>query len=884
MTNDELIQEGIEAIQAGKLTVAAAVFATVVKADPSSEQGWYWLGQCCQSREQSEYCYRRVLALNPRNLDARHELDLLTKPTQSPLASNPRKPFENSADALRAVPPPPPVTSPFVYGAEDAFADEPAPGFLAEEALLNQETDPKEETRTTSSPDISPKSGEPEKQPSVPQPKKKSSNAFVWALPLLLLCSLSAVFLYYTGYLNNLSPAKLFSFLAPQPTFYLSPTPVNTALSSKWTVTPILPTWTASPTLIPTPKPTIVYAPAFENHPCDFTIPTGASVKCGYVIVPEDRTDPKSEKVKLAVAVFHSTSNNSQPDPVIFLQGGPGGAAVDMIASAYTEIVVPFLAERDFIVYDQRGTGLSIPALACRELKTTYLDDLRGQVPISSRNMIYDNDFISCHGNMHLQGINLNAYDTENSATDVKDLLRALGYQKVNLYGASYGTRLAQVIMRDYPEIVRSSVVDSVVPIESKLFNEDPAAFEGSLQALFDSCAAEASCHAAYPNLETDFWDLVKKLDAHPVSVTSPRLDGGTLTEDVDGSTLLSVITLGLLKSSTIAPAAQSIYQIKNGDYSTLIAAQSGLPAEFEGISPAVYVQVMCHEHLLATNADQLKADIAAHHEIGDFSRLPFFGTVDDMYKACKAWGAVPPAKGENDPVVSDIPTLVIAGRYDPVTPPAWGKLLASHLKNSYFFEFPANGHCPTFSDNTWCALNMVVDFIHDPTHSPDHSCLDKMAGVKFTTPYTGDPPVKLESTVMPHTKVTISAPTGWPNFNLFGIGDYWRDNSVLDITQMVIVETPYTQSEWLDSLSSKLYGYQGFDAAPVASGIREANGITWDLFTLTSYGRPVDLAMADVAGGSESLIVLLFCHTDEHQALYNTLFLPVLDSATPAK
>jgi pimeloyl-ACP methyl ester carboxylesterase len=555
-----------------------------------------------------------------------------------------------------------------------------------------------------------------------------------------------------------------------------------------------------------------------------------------------------------------------------------------MIAGAYSTIVEPFLAERDFIVYDQRGTGLSIPAMDCEELKTTYLEDIKGQLPISGRNMIYANAFISCHGMMRLRGMNLNAYDTENSAADIKDILSALGYQKVNLYGASYGTRLAQVVMRDYPEIVRSSVVDSVVPIESKLFNEDPAAFDGSLRAMFDSCAADPACHTAYPNLETDFWDLVTKLDTHPVSVTSPRLDGGTLTEDVDGSTLMSTIILGLLKNSIIAPAAQSIYQIKNGDYSTLIAAQTGLPSEFEGIAPGLYVQVMCHEHLLATNADQLKADIAAHHEIGDFSRLPFYGTVDDMYKTCKSWGAVPPAEGENEPVVSDIPTLVLAGKYDPVTPPAWGKLLASHLKNSYFFEFPDNGHCPSFSDNTLCALNMVVAFIHDPTRSPGHACLDRMEAVKFTTPYTGDPPVKLETTYMPHTHVSIKAPTGWPNFSLFGIGDYLRDNSVLDITQMVIVETPYSRNEWLDAFSSKLYGYQGFDAAPVASGMRVANGITWDLYTLTSYGRPVDLAMADVSGGNESLIVLLFCHTDEHQALYDTLFLPVLDSATLAQ
>jgi hypothetical protein len=290
---------------------------------------------------------------------------------------------------------------------------------------------------------------------------------------------------------------------------------------------------------------------------------------------------------------------------------------------------------------------------------------------------------------------------------------------------------------------------------------------------------------------------------------------------------------------------------------------------------------MMCHEHLLATSVEQLAADIANHHGIGDFARLPFFGDVDDLFKTCKSWGTAPPAPDENDPVVSDIPTLVIAGRFDPVTPPIWGKLLASHLKNSYYLEYPAYGHCPTFADGSMCALKTVVAFVHDPTRAPDHSCLEKMAGAQFTVPYTGNPGVKLDTVVMPFSGISIKAPVQWPNYSGFGVGDYWRNESSLDITQMVIAETPLGRAEWLDWLSSKLYGYQGFDGAPSASGVRQANGLTWNLYKITSYGRPVDLAMADIGASGQSLVVLLFCHTDEHEAFYQTLFLPVLDSAT---
>ena len=145
-----------------------------------------------------------------------------------------------------------------------------------------------------------------------------------------------------------------------------------------------------------------------------------------------------------------------------------------MSAAAFSSFVKPFLETRDFITFDQRGTGMSKPTIDCDELEKASKQDLFGQIPASSRNMIFSNAIRSCHGMMTLSGIDLNAFNTTASADDLKDLVTALGYSQVDLYSASYGTRLALVTMRAHPEILRSVVLDSVVPVEAKFYYEDP--------------------------------------------------------------------------------------------------------------------------------------------------------------------------------------------------------------------------------------------------------------------------------------------------------------------------------------------------------------------------------------------------------------------------
>ena len=672
------------------------------------------------------------------------------------------------------------------------------------------------------------------------------------------LCVLSGLFLLFRD--------RLITIAAPvsQPL-----APISTQM-----LPPLLPTATSTivpPMVLPSPLPTVTYTPKFEEAACWFDTDVNTDVRCGYAIVPESRSGDPSDTIRLAVAVFKG--ERSSQTPVIFLQGGPGAEAVQLSMDAYDVLVKPFLKDRDFIVFDQRGTGRSESTLNCAELQKTHKQDIYGMIPAETRKLVYGNSFLSCNALLLAQGVNLNAYTTMESAADLKDILQLLGYNKVHLYGVSYGTRLAQVVMREYPEIVESAVLDSVVPVETNFFKSYPEAIQGGLRTLFETCMINVECNMAYPSLEIVFWDVYKNLNSDPVTLTTSVYPIGTVTETVDGTVFLSTI-LGSIKSSyLIETAPQTIYRVKDGDFSTLIAAQYSLPFAFDDISPGLYISMMCHEHIMATSPQDLES-VSTLPGISSYAWLPFYGDANDVYKSCKSWGATGPVLGENDAVVSDIPSLVISGRFDPTTPPIYGRQLAEHLPNSYYFEFNNQGHVPSVSDSSGCAMDTVLTFLQTPIIEPSRDCLNDLKAVDFLTPYTGNPVLSMSSEKM--FGVTADVPDDWYYSN---DGFFVRGDSAFDVTQVGAFRLYFVSANDLkDYFSLSAYGYRGFDKAPLEAGIRSSNGLNWKLYVDSSNGHPVDMALAD--SGNSSLVIVMFSHADEHDALYRTVFLPMVDSA----
>lgn len=504
---------------------------------------------------------------------------------------------------------------------------------------------------------------------------------------------------------------------APTPTLAPTSTAVPTIAPARPTATPV------TLTLVPSATPERQEA-SYEEADCRFEPPSNVTVACGYLVVPERRDRPTERMIRLHVAVFKSTATQPAPDPVVYLDGGPGGETLKITPFVFEDRYAPLLRERDLIVYDQRGAGFSEPSLDCPELTELDFELLDDNLTAAELNRRYVEVSLACRDRLVGEGIDLSAYTSIESAADLDDLRQALGYETWNLYGISYGTRLALTAMRDHPQGIRSVVIDSVLPLTWDV-TEIPAGADRAFQRLFDGCAADEACNRAYPHLRETFARLVAELNAEPamVRVTNP-LSGERQTVLLNGAVVVDTLFLALYSSSTIPSLPFMITAARGGNHEPL--AQEAMFGALQGefISEGMYYSVWCNEEVpFSTQAELAAADDPFPEQVGVFDMAPF-GEI------CAAWGAGQAAAVEDQPVISNIPTLVFAGEYDPITPPAYGRIAAQTLPNSFFFEFPGMSHGVSASGG--CAQGMMREFLANPARSPDAACIAQMRGPRF--------------------------------------------------------------------------------------------------------------------------------------------------------
>jgi pimeloyl-ACP methyl ester carboxylesterase len=457
--------------------------------------------------------------------------------------------------------------------------------------------------------------------------------------------------------------------------------------------------------------------PRFERVVCPSDLDTAS--ECGFLVVPEDRSDPKRPAIRLAVVILKSRSATPAPDPIIYLEGGPGGSGT---AAAATWADSPLRDSRDIILLDQRGTGLSKPSLNCPEIEAAQLATLGSDPRRPNTSMQAFEAFIDCHKRLLWEGINLAAYDSASSAADVGDLQRALGYPAVNLFGVSYGTRLALTVMRDHPDGVRSVVLDSVFPPSVSLTAHMIPNAMNAFERVFSACAEEAACHARYTDLEATLLSVITRLNAAPESVSLGSVGDVMLT----GDRVLETLYLALYSPDYIRYVPYLIDRLNQGHDVPVGYLTRELLFFIQSISEGMNYSVQCREQDPFTNLADLTA---AADEYPDLSRFILQQSTRAM---CVIWDAGQAGEIESQPVVSDIPTLLLSGEYDPVTPPAWGQMAAQTLSHSYFYEFPGLAHGVTRSA---CPLHMAQAFLDDPTTAPDAGCMVDMPPLVFFVP-----------------------------------------------------------------------------------------------------------------------------------------------------
>lgn len=411
---------------------------------------------------------------------------------------------------------------------------------------------------------------------------------------------------------------------------------------------------------------------------------------CGTYEVFEDRAAKQGRKISLRVVVVPALAATPEPDPLVLLAGGPGQAATEV---EILKVVDRIQRNRDILLVDQRGTGASGP-LKCET------DPEAGGLSAKFDDAYREEDFRKC-----LAGYDADPrlYTTPIAMEDLDEVRAALGYQRLNLWGVSYGTRAALVYLRQYPERVRTVVLDGVAPMSLYLPLYMPRDGQRALELLFEHCEKDASCGRAFPELRKRVEALLARLEQAPVktSVAHPLTgvpEEFTLTR---GSFLMMLFgQLYVPEVATLVPLM--LDRAAKGDWAPFVALSQGVSGGMsDSISHGMFFSVVCAED----------APFITDEAIAREAKGTWFGEqlVRNMLEPCKVWpqGTVP--EGYREPVISSVPTLLLSGELDPVTPPSWGEEAKKTLSNSLHVVVPGVGHNTVVLG---CVQALMADFV----------------------------------------------------------------------------------------------------------------------------------------------------------------------------
>jgi pimeloyl-ACP methyl ester carboxylesterase len=458
-----------------------------------------------------------------------------------------------------------------------------------------------------------------------------------------------------------------------------------------------------------------------ELETCELLVPgtpLSTIAQCGWLTVAENPDEPEGRQIDIRVARVPARGRVAEPDPLVFFAGGPGQSATEswpIVARALKDVN----ETRDILLVDQRGTGQS-NALKCPQIELDKALALDWEDLGRTTQECLD----SIDGDPRY-------YTTTIAMHDIDAARKALGYESVNLFGGSYGTRAAQVYLRLFPEQVRSVVLDSVVPQTLALGTEHAEKLDQSIYRVLRSCDDDPQCGEAFPDSAGKLMQLIESLDQNPVDVTVDHpTTGEPFPLTFEREVLASSLRMLTYSSDTQAMLPLLIYgAAEEGRFdrlaSQMLIAATGLQ---QSISQGMELSVMCAE---------------------DYPRFPdnapetglLLG--DMMHKAvgiqCGIWPRGPVPGNFNDPVSSDVPVLLLSGELDPVTPPEYAEQTAQHFPNSLSLVAPGQGHIAT---TRGCMGEIVSQFIEAASvEELDTECMSRMQRTPYFISLTGPTP-----------------------------------------------------------------------------------------------------------------------------------------------
>lgn len=432
------------------------------------------------------------------------------------------------------------------------------------------------------------------------------------------------------------------------------------------------------------PATPVVSRDASVLHPCE----TGRGpASCGTITVFEDRAARRGRTIDIAFLVARAETPGAREALFVFA-GGPGEGSTDLAGSAFGWLA-PLRVTLDIVYVDQRGTGHSHP-LQC---SSNGADN-----PAGSFGHVFDPAVVErCRAELEPYA-DLTKYTTDDAVADVDDVRAALGYERVSLYGGSYGTRMAQAYMRRFARHVRSAVIDGVVPFDNAIPVTYAASAQQSIERVWAACDTSTVCRWTHPRIAADFDGLLRRLDAGPVPTTFSAA-GTRVTVPFSRGDFAYAVRGILYRADSVPRLPDMIGRAAaSGDFGEFAEAYWSRDVNLDqAIAFGTHLSVFCAEDVpFPTEADIDQATA------GTFLGRYLF---DEYRNACRAWPRGHIAADARTPVTAPVPTLLVSGAFDPVTPPAFADRVARSLPVSVSVTDPAGSH----GSSLGCALPAVL-------------------------------------------------------------------------------------------------------------------------------------------------------------------------------
>ena len=459
-------------------------------------------------------------------------------------------------------------------------------------------------------------------------------------------------------------------------------------------------------------------------HECRLEHPlrlASIAARCGVLTVPEDRTKPGGATIDLSVAVVPALNRRAKVAPLFLLAGGPGQGATAMYLS-YAGAFARVNRNHDIVLVDQRGTGKSAP-LSC-----DYPDDWQAASDLMPA---LRQATLAC---LHKYGDRVRFYTSSVAVADLEAVRKALKVQAIDLYGASYGTRVAQLYMRRHPASVHAVILDGVTYPEQAIGPDTPLDGQRALDLIVKRCLDSRDCAAAYPELQLDLDGLRRQFGPQKSMITIDDPNSGLPLKVEFNRNMLNASLRFLSYSATQASLMPTLIHRANRGSLAPLAAQTIMTSAqvADQLASGMQNSVICSEDVpFFTAADIGRAAISGTYQGAD--------QLDALREICKLWPRGPVDADLHAPLQSDIPTLLLSGEADPVTPPADAERAARGLARHRHLILSGEGHGQVA---TGCVPKLMAEFLDAAAPAKlDAACLERHSPAPFFVNMTGPAP-----------------------------------------------------------------------------------------------------------------------------------------------